>query len=169
MSNRWRVIGGDAVAKNERRYSRAEVEQKVAKALTAAGVDPALILPTVDRLLPAKPKQLAKSAATMERERGERQHALEADLERERAERLRKTEQRRLDLERSKARSADTARAAVTFVDGHGGASQFDGDGRVTRLDLSQPVEKRQRQRGLFGDVVDAEPTQPYTHRSRRA
>lgn len=166
MSNRWVVLNGDTVTKNQRRYTRDEVEQTIAKALTAAGFDAASIRRTVERLLPGKPKPVAKSAARIARERDERQHALEADLERQRAARMRKTEERRRDLERSAARSADPARAAVTFVDGVEETSR-DVDGPVTRLDLARPVERRQR-RGVFGEIVDAEPTQPYTARSRR-
>ena len=161
MSNhRWVVLNGDTVTKRQRRYTRDEVEQTIAKALTAAGVDAASIRPTVERLLPGKPKPVAKSAAQITRERGERQHALEADMERQRVERMRKTEERRLDLERSAARSADPARAAVTFVGGVEETSR-DVDGPVTRLDRSKPMAKHQR-RGLFGAVVDAQPTAPY-------
>jgi hypothetical protein len=168
MANKWVVIGGDAVTKNEkqRRFSREEVEQRIAKALTAAGVNSTRVGPIVDRLLPDKPKPVAKSAPQIQRERIARQRDLEADMQRQRADRLRKSEQRRLDLERSKARSADVARTAVTFVDARNETS-FDGDGPVTRLDLSQPVAKRQG-RGLFGDIVDTEPTQPYAPRSHR-
>jgi hypothetical protein len=168
MANKWVVIGGDAVTKNEkqRRYTRDEVEQRIAKALAAAGVNSASVGPIVDRLLPDKPKAVAKSAAQIQRERIDRQRELEADMERQRVDRLRMSEQRRLDLERSKARSADVARAAVTFVDGCG-ESASDVGGPVTRLDLSQPVAKRQR-RGLFGEIVDEPATDPYTHRRRR-
>jgi hypothetical protein len=158
--HRWVVLNGDAVTKSQRRYTRDEVEQRIAKALRAAGVAPASIRPTVERLLPGKTTKVAKTATQITRERGECQHALEADMERERVERMRKTEQRRLDLERSATRSADPARAAVTFVDGVEETSR-DVDGPVTRLDLSQPVTKHQR-RGLFGEIVDADPTEPF-------
>lgn len=158
--SRWHVIESTAVSK--KRYSRAEVAALIEKAARAHGVDPATIGPTVARLLPGKPQPVAKSAAQIEQERSERQRAIEADMELRRDERLRKTERQRLDLERSMTRSADVARAAVNFDDAQ---ATLDADAPVTRLDLSNRVEKRATC-GLFGEIVEAPPTEPYTYRS---
>jgi hypothetical protein len=119
----------------------------------------------VSRLIAGEHGSVAKSAAAIERERVERQAELDHALERQRAEHIRKSEARRIEMERSAARSADAGRAATTFVGPDGSESSLaNSDAPVTRLDLNQPVKRSRR--GLFGEIVDAEPTRPYTPRS---
>jgi hypothetical protein len=162
MSRKWVVIGGTSVAKNQKkRYTRNEVEQILRKAARAAGVAEAKIGPTVQQILP-EPRKVSKSTSEIEAERRARHDELQHDLERQRQERLAKMRDGSDRLSRMLARDADSARAPIIFAQPDGSESSYDGDGAVTRLDLHAEPVKRAR-RGLFGDVVDAGPTQPYT------
>jgi hypothetical protein len=169
MAVRWRVIGGSAVTKKtdqQKRYTRQEVEQIVRKAAEAPGIDEAKNGPVVRQLVPGK-RTIAKSTGEIEAERRSRQEALQSNLERQRAERIAKMRDGGDRLSRMLTRNTETARGAMSFAQADGTETTYDGDGAVTRLDLSQePVAKLTA--GLFADVVDAPTTEPYTYHSRR-
>jgi hypothetical protein len=147
MGKRWVRIDkdGQPVARREqqrlavdkaKRYTRVEVEQMVAKALTAAGVDPTkVVAKSVGKITPGK-RPVKKSAAAVEADRT-RQRQLNADLERQ-------VMQKRRDqllsagdwLGRMTARPSGSGRAAVDFERGD---HTTGGEGAVTRLALDQP------------------------------
>jgi hypothetical protein len=141
MGRRWVQIGRDGkpLARSEKkakRYSRAEVEALIQKELRAHGIDPATVSePKLGRITP-------KTADEIAQDRSSRQAMLERDLRKQ-----------------ASARRA-SGRTATVFEQTDGSTVDSDGHGSVTRLDLSQPVERSSR--GLFGEVVDASPTEPY-------
>jgi hypothetical protein len=144
MGKRWVQIGkdGQPLARREKqrlvavdkakRYSPFEVEQMVAKALTAAGVDPSKVSKGVGRITPGA-RPIRKTASAIEADR-QRQRQLDSDLDRQAVAKRRSELLSAGDrLGHMTAREAHVGRAAIDFERGDPVAG---GEGAVTRLDL---------------------------------